>query len=190
MILGTLGPKNLYIGDITGRKHFLHKVRTVSRFWALALFSQHAIQALAHNCRDLQDVTIACDMTDVGLIALARCPLLLHVDLGTPKITDDGIVSLSNIDHLDLRNCNRVSPAAICRVVQCSPTLTYLSFWDCALLTYDIVFFHLYENVEGIIRSRKDLMLNTFDFMDEPRRVPQEVCDELGIQLPEPESDY
>ena len=145
MILGTLGPKNLYIGDITGRKHFLHKVRTVSRFWALALFL---------------------------------------------KITDDGIVSLSNIDHLDLRNCNRVSPAAICRVVQCSPTLIYLSFWDCALLTYDIVFFHLYENVEGIIRSRKDLMRNTFDFMDEPKRVPQEVCDELGIQLPEPESDY
>ena len=101
MILGTLGPKNLYIGDITGRKHFLHKVRTVSRFWALALFSR-----------------------------------------------------------------------------------------DCALLTYDIVFFHLYENVEGIIRSRKDLMRNTFDFMDEPKRVPQEVCDELGIQLPEPESDY
>lgn len=149
-----------------------------------------AIQALAHNCRDLQDVTIACDMTDVGLIALARCPLLLHVDLGTPKITDDGIVSLSNIDHLDLRNCNRVSPAAICRVVQCSPTLIYLSFWDCALLTYDIVFFHLYENVEGIIRSRKELMRNTFDFIDEQRRVPQEVCDELGIQLPEPESDY
>ena len=55
---------------------------------------------------------------------------------------------------------------------------------------YDIVFFHLYENVEGIIRSRKDLMRNTFDFMDEPKRVPQEVCDELGIQLPEPESDY
>ena len=55
---------------------------------------------------------------------------------------------------------------------------------------YDIVFFHLYENVEGIIRSRKELMRNTFDFMDEPRRVPQEVCDELGIQLPEPESDY
>ena len=63
-----------------------------------------------------------------------------------------------------------------------------LSPW--VVLTYDIVFFHLYENVEGIIRSRKDLMLNTFDFMDEPRRVPQEVCDELGIQLPEPESDY
>ena len=58
------------------------------------------------------------------------------------------------------------------------------------LHTYDIVFFHLYENVEGIIRSRKELMRNTFDFMDEPRRVPQEVCDELGIQLPEPESDY
>ena len=58
------------------------------------------------------------------------------------------------------------------------------------LSPYDIVFFHLYENVEGIIRSRKELMRNTFDFMDEPRRVPQEVCDELGIQLPEPESDY
>ena len=95
LILGALGPKNLYIGDITGRKHFLHKGRHVSRFW---------------------------------------------VGVGAP--------------------------------------------------TYDIVFFHLYENVEGIIRSRKELMRNTFDFMDEPRRVPQEVCDELGIQLPEPESDY
>ena len=151
-LIGALGPKNLYIGDITGRKHFLHKVRHVSRLWALGIFSAS---------------TSAQTLT-----------------------TDDGIVSLSNIDHLDLRNCNRVSPAAICRVVQCSPTLIYLSFWDCALLTYDIVFFHLYENVEGIIRSRKELMRNTFDFMDEPRRVPQEVCDELGIQLPEPESDY
>ena len=61
---------------------------------------------------------------------------------------------------------------------------------DAHVITYDIVFFHLYENVEGIIRSRKELMRNTFDFMDEPKRVPQEVCDELGIQLPEPESDY
>ena len=149
-----------------------------------------AVLALAHNCRDLRSVSLTCGMTDVGLVALAQCPFLCTFTLETPEITDVGIGSLSNIDHLDLRNCNRVSPAAICRVVQCSPTLTYLSFWDCALLTYDIVFFHLYENVEGIIRSRKDLMRNTFDFMDEPKRVPQEVCDELGIQLPEPESDY
>ena len=53
----------------------------------------------------------------------------------------------------------------------------------------DIVFFYLYENVENIIRTRKELMRNLVEFMDEPKRVPPEVRDELGIQLPDSESE-
>ena len=83
-----------------------------------------------------------------------------------------------------------MGPAAICRVVQSSLRLEWLSFYSCAHVSDDIVFFYLYENVENIIHNRKNLMRNLVEFMDEPKRVPQEVCDELGIQLPEPESDY
>ena len=52
-----------------------------------------------------------------------------------------------------------------------------------------LVFFYLYENVENIIRTRKELMRNLVEFMDEPKRVPPEVRDELGIQLPDSESE-
>ena len=53
----------------------------------------------------------------------------------------------------------------------------------------DIVFFYLYENVENIIHNRKNLMRNLVEFMDEPKRVPPEVRDELGIQVPDSESE-
>ena len=52
-----------------------------------------------------------------------------------------------------------------------------------------LVFFYLYENVENIIRTRKELMRNLVEFMDAPKRVPPEVRDELGIQLPDSESE-
>ena len=128
-------------------------------------------------------------MTDVGLIALAQCPLLCTFTLETPEITDVGIGSLSNIDHLSLTKCNRVGPAAICRVVQSSLRLEWLSFYSCAHVSDDIVFFYLYENVENIIHNRKNLMRNLVEFMDEPKRVPPEVRDELGIQVPDSESE-
>ena len=52
-----------------------------------------------------------------------------------------------------------------------------------------IVFFYLYENVENIIRTRKELMRNLVEFMDEPRQVPEEARDELGVQIPDSESE-
>jgi len=97
--------------------------------------------------------------------------------------------AISNIDHLSLTKCNRVGPAAICRVVQSSLRLEWLSFYSCAHVSDDIVFFYLYENVENIIRTHKELMRNLVEFMDEPKRVPPEVRDELGIQLPDSESE-
>ena len=82
-----------------------------------------------------------------------------------------------------------MGPAAICRVVQSSPGLEWLSFYSCAHVSDDIVFFYLYENVENIIHNRKNLMRNLVEFMDEPKRVRPEVRDELGIQVPDSESE-
>ena len=82
-----------------------------------------------------------------------------------------------------------MGPAAICRVVQSSPMLEWVSFYSCAHVSDDIVFFYLYENVENIIHNRKNLMRNLVEFMDEPRQVPEEVRDELGIQIPDSESE-
>ena len=151
-LIGALGPKNLYIGDITGRKHFLHKVRHVSRLWALGIFSAS---------------TSAQTLT-----------------------TDDGIVSLSNIDHLDLRNCNRVSPAAICRVVQCSPSMDWLYFYECKhLVPMDIVFGRLHQNVDGILKSHKELMRNLLEWVENQKQVPREVFDVSGVEPPNSDSE-
>ena len=106
------------------------------------------------------------------------------------EITDAGIVSLSNICGLSLRKCDRVSPAAICRVVQCSPSMDWLYFYECKhLVPMDIVFGRLHQNVDGILESHKELMRNLLEWVENQKQVPREVFDVLGVEPPNSDSE-
>ena len=104
-------------------------------------------------------------------------------------ITDAGVVSLSNMCGLSLRKCDRVSPAAICRVVQCSPSMDWLYFHECKHLSQDIVFGRLHQNVDGILESHKELMRNLLEWLEDQKQVPREVYDVLGVKPPDSDSE-
>ena len=83
-----------------------------------------------------------------------------------------------------------MSPAAICRVVQCSPSMDWLYFYECKhLVPMDIVFGRLHQNVDGILESHKELMRNLLEWVENQKQVPREVFDVLGVEPPNSDSE-
>ena len=97
-------------------------------------------------------------MTDAGLIPLAKLCFLSSLDLTAPRVTDIGVSTLSHLDSFMLRDNPNVSHDSIAEIVRNSPNLTHIDLCSCVCPDGNELFWYLYENVEGVLKSHPGLM--------------------------------